>query len=603
MNRTQNGAWPVCASLGVLLLLAAVPTLGQLRVVAWNTYHKPYSSTDANWTTVLSAMAAEDAQGIVKRPAVLALTELGTSRDPESNPPSGAYIEAICDNLWGGTYVRSQIHAGSYEDYAFIYDTTQVQLVEMREAPAGYRPTQYGRFRPLGYGADADFHVYNVHLKAYPSYEVTRHMEIYTTIWTDAMVRLPADAHVMYVGDFNLTTTGQEGAYTEVTAGSHSHVAFDPHGPQTAPGYYGSGGNGFPAPNEAYCTYSSSYAWSRIDFQFPSLEFADGAGVDLIDGTYRVFGNVGGLPDPMECWAASDHFAVVADYQVPAKLGVAISAPARVLIGSAACAEVTVQNAADVVAPNGADELDYAVIGSGDLSGTATGVDAALGGGVTHPIAYDTGATGSYSGQIVVTSSSPGVPINQVTDDVQYQVLDHSEASFAIDSNLDSRVIDLGAFHAGSGLQQAQFDIHNLLNTPGYTADLDILSATGVGDVSRLYTNVAAGTITPGGSRTYFAALDTNGAPGRFSATWTIAVSDDTDLFGAMPGTSLSLELHGYVGIDGDLDLSGVVNDDDLGILLGAWGTADPVADLTGDGVVNDDDLGVLLGNWGASAD
>ena len=47
-----------------------------------------------------------------------------------------------------------------------------------------------------------------------------------------------------------------------------------------------------------------------------------------------------------------------------------------------------------------------------------------------------------------------------------------------------------------------------------------------------------------------------------------------------------------------DLDGNGVVNGDDLGVLLTAWGTAH-FADLTLDGVVNGDDLGRLLVDWG----
>jgi len=50
----------------------------------------------------------------------------------------------------------------------------------------------------------------------------------------------------------------------------------------------------------------------------------------------------------------------------------------------------------------------------------------------------------------------------------------------------------------------------------------------------------------------------------------------------------------------GDLNADGVVNGADLGLLLGAWGTANPVADINGDGTVNGADLGLLLGAWGA---
>ena len=48
----------------------------------------------------------------------------------------------------------------------------------------------------------------------------------------------------------------------------------------------------------------------------------------------------------------------------------------------------------------------------------------------------------------------------------------------------------------------------------------------------------------------------------------------------------------------GDLNADRVVNGDDLGVLLGQWGT-DGSADLNGDGVVDGIDLGMLLGAWG----
>ena len=55
----------------------------------------------------------------------------------------------------------------------------------------------------------------------------------------------------------------------------------------------------------------------------------------------------------------------------------------------------------------------------------------------------------------------------------------------------------------------------------------------------------------------------------------------------------------------GDLNLDGVVNGADLGLLLGAWGACPGdvpgcVGDLNIDGVVNGADLGLLLGAWGA---
>jgi CxxC motif-containing protein (DUF1111 family) len=68
-------------------------------------------------------------------------------------------------------------------------------------------------------------------------------------------------------------------------------------------------------------------------------------------------------------------------------------------------------------------------------------------------------------------------------------------------------------------------------------------------------------------------------------------------------GTSADADLDGIpddcVACRADLDRNGAVNGDDLGIMLGAWGTASAVADLDANGVVNGDDLGIMLGAWG----
>jgi hypothetical protein len=52
-----------------------------------------------------------------------------------------------------------------------------------------------------------------------------------------------------------------------------------------------------------------------------------------------------------------------------------------------------------------------------------------------------------------------------------------------------------------------------------------------------------------------------------------------------------------------DLNSDDVVDGNDLGILLSAWGvcgTGDCIADLNDDGFVDGGDLGIMLGRWGA---
>ena len=50
----------------------------------------------------------------------------------------------------------------------------------------------------------------------------------------------------------------------------------------------------------------------------------------------------------------------------------------------------------------------------------------------------------------------------------------------------------------------------------------------------------------------------------------------------------------------GDFDGDGQVSGSDLASLLGAWGSSDPLIDLTADGLVSGADLAALLGRWGA---
>jgi hypothetical protein len=51
----------------------------------------------------------------------------------------------------------------------------------------------------------------------------------------------------------------------------------------------------------------------------------------------------------------------------------------------------------------------------------------------------------------------------------------------------------------------------------------------------------------------------------------------------------------------GDLNLNGVIDQQDLSILLGWWGITNPLyGDLNFDGVVNGTDVGIILGRYGA---
>lgn len=577
---------------GVLALLAlGQSAFSQVKVVAYNCYHRPTSSSDPNWQTVLSNIGSETYGGISKRPDVLALTEL------DYLGATGSRIQSICNNLWGGqgaNYQRVEVDTNAYEDYAFVYDASAVELLDWMPVEIGTRDALRGHFRPVGYTATgSDFYVYNVHLKAYAGFEGQRAGEVSAMLYRTegAADDLPADSNIMFVGDFNFVSgpTGEPGYQYLLAAGDSQCV--DPE--------YGNWSG-------RYATYSSTNLYSRIDFQLITTELNDAEGLDLIPGTYRAHGNNNGSTSGYTAVRnASDHLGVVADYQLPAVMDVSVQQDHAVVIkGASSNIDITVTNTADVVAVHGADELDYGISGTGVVAGSASGSDAALGAGSSHSIGLDTSTAGQRSGQLIVDSSSPGVQSGQFQQAVSLTVLDHSEASFHDVLDENQLVIDLGAFAPDQGVVNAStFELHNLMAS-SWTAALDIDAVFSSGDADALFTDLTAGaTIQPGGFLTESIFVNAGLGQGSLSSSWTVGVSDE-DLPGATAGQSLLLILSAYVAANGDLDLDGDVDLTDLSILASNWNSGAGQLSFTQGDIDDDDDvdltdLSLLAANWG----
>lgn len=105
----------------------------------------------------------------------------------------------------------------------------------------------------------------------------------------------------------------------------------------------------------------------------------------------------------------------------------------------------------------------------------------------------------------------------------------------------------------------------------------------------------AAPTITPNSAYDDVAFQSTFGAPN----TWRNCPSNVviTQSFAALPSSAC---VYTPPCAPADFNCDGVVNGDDLGTLLGFWGSCPTPcpADLNGDGVVDGSDLGALLGQW-----
>jgi endonuclease I len=282
----------------------------------------------------------------------------------------------------------------------------------------------------------------------------------------------------------------------------------------------------------------------------------------------------------------------------------------RVITGSAVPAA---QSAA--LFKGGADPTYYEVTAAGGATSSVNGrYNAFIGGtgltGIDVGLTGSTATAGLLTGTVTVDNidvSSGGLGQGSADADdvitVNLDVLDHANASFASGLDQNLLTIDFGTLAVG-GVVNSGFDLFNLENTLGFTADLDLDSIIGSGDTGTLGSDLSgfAGLIA-GGSSAFSASFDTS-VLGSFSATYTLNLSDE-DIAGAT-NQVLTLELIGEVAgsLVGDLDGDGFVGISDLGIVLSNWNQnvppADPLADPTGDNFVGVADLNIVLGNWNA---
>ena len=109
--------------------------------------------------------------------------------------------------------------------------------------------------------------------------------------------------------------------------------------------------------------------------------------------------------------------------------------------------------------------------------------------------------------------------------------------------------------------------------------------------------------LTYGTTRTYVTGIYAGDAPVRFTevqGTGHVYQPGAADLIWNRFFSQTRSSADGCGPCPTDFDRDGLTGGSDLGVLLGAWGTADATADLDGDGAVTAVDLGMLLASWGA---
>lgn len=427
-----------------LWFFASNSAVAQLRIVSYNTATaSPGSGSVTARTgidTVLEAIGAESTNGIAKPIDVLLLQEqfsMATSAQSFVD-----VLNDIYDPINRTMYARSVVNGGASADSipapntgaggrpGLVYNTQTVDLLgELAFGGVGgssqARQTLRYQLRPVGYDASSDFYVYNNHYKAGTSSSDQSRRLIEATAVRNNADALGEGTNIIYAGDFNIQRS-TEGMYTELLSAGNGQ-AFDPI---NTPGtWHNSSSLQFthtqsPASSSQFSGQSTGGVDDRFDFQLATAEVLDGEGLSYISGSYHAFGNNashGCCNNPITAGngaasnvltaltTASDHLPVVADYRVPAILSAQLdSIPLTVPLGASVNVDVFVENVANVISALGADELDYSVSVSGDLLGSASGIDLALGGFNSHPISLDTSTAGSRSGVITVSSDSQG---------------------------------------------------------------------------------------------------------------------------------------------------------------------------------------------------
>jgi len=619
--------WSLLAVVATTAILRADAARGQLRIVTYNTATGPRAGMD----TILEAIGAELVAGIAKPIDVLVLQE------QQSVATTTQQIVGLLNGIYGaGRYARGTVDGRFLGDpdhalrAGVVYDTQSVSLEgeiafgHLSSSGAARQTLRY-QFRPVGYSSSADFYVYSSHYKASTGEQNEARRNVEAKAIRANGDGLGEGAHLIYAGDYNIRSSAEASYQTLLSPGAGR--AFDPI---DTPGIWHNS-------SALRFTHTQAPAFNppeglvgggmddRFDFQLVSGELLDGEGLSYLPGSYHAFGNngthaccnrsitsgSGAAPNVLSALATvSDHIPVVADYQLPARMEVALAPlPPRLLVGANQAVEVAVENTAPVVVARGADELDYRVSSSGAVAGSANGTILALTGAAEHTLTFDTKTVGVRAGEVTVTSSSQGVAGGTFVQTVSSTVLDHANGSFDPQHDADLLSLDFGGAAVASGTVSLPVELDALESTAGPTADLDLDTVTGSGDTDILTTDLVPVTGLVAGSSLPGHIVFDPSRVGHFSARYTLDLSDE-DLPGAASVAPLTVAVTAIAYRTGDMDIDGDIDFDDIDAFVLGLNDAPAYArtfglaatmpgDLDGDTDLDFDDVAVFVERLG----
>jgi len=583
----------------------------QIRVVSYNSAQ---FKGDANaMSQVLQAASDDETHGFATPVSIFLFQEVDAAELSILQSTVGAgYTMATFtdqnDSSWGGA------QAMFYLSTQFVENTSLHNDI----FTGASRHADRWALNITGY-AGKRLYVYSMHLKASTGSANQEIRRQGAESIRDDIMTLPVGSHTIVVGDMNFYSPS-EPAYVWFTDPGDGQV-IDP---------LGIGASWSGASNTLKHTQSPLLNQNggliggglddRFDFQFVSASLLDGGGFELIDGTYRSLGNDGNhynqainsgnnyyfpgdtprgntLAD--ELIIASDHLPLVVDYQVPAVLGWSLNPTAdRILVGADATIDFEIRNDAPVSHPSGADLLHVDVVATGDLSGSESVSVPAMSAPAIVSLPVDTSVATSWNSLLTLTTTSAETQTTPEKIKVGGEIIEHANASFSFSEDLDWHTFDV-SFEQGSGVQTFNVWLFNY----GYDGTQSLLEVDNVSTPSPpvMYEGMSTSTVGPIPSLITFS-IDTNSVtPDTYIAPMPIEVSDE-NLLGEQSGISMltvRVEITPTPSCPEDFDANGTVAVADLLLLIGEWGSSDPIYDLDGNGTVGVSDLLLLIAAWG----
>ncbi len=334
-----------CALTYSVLIALTLPLTAHGAIIRVATYNIDCSdqgivTPNAGFSTILQAIGNHQLAGHAQPIDILDMQELGNTTGPGQTSPTLPVVVNELNAIYGaGTYAYDATSDPTDGDTltgngpsGIVYNTHTISVLSATPigtasgSGAARDPMRYF-LQPVGGSSSTDFYLYVSHYKSgSTSSDINRRNIEAQEIRANADA-LGSSAHIIYAGDYNLTGGSAEAMYQTLTASGAGQA----NDPATSLSF---------ANTNVYVrleTESSTALNARFDFQLVSGAVLNQPGLQLVPGSYTVFGNNGttqfngttnstkntalsDLPNASTVLAdlstVTDHLPVVADYSV-----------------------------------------------------------------------------------------------------------------------------------------------------------------------------------------------------------------------------------------------------------------------------------------------